>query len=447
MAKIYSVTDFGAIPNGEGLQTEAFQKAIDTAFLSGGGEVVVPEGSYTIGGIRVRSNITLHLLSNAKIYGTRDVEQYWAYRNDTIEPYPEEVITDKNYLPPKFRDNDFDFIKVGARWNNALIRIDFAQNVSIIGEDGSLIDGQDPYDALNEEWYRGPHGVTIAYSKNVTCKGYTMQNTGNWSHNIRYSDNALFEDLIVNGGHDGVHMTTCSNISVKNCQFYTGDDCIAGIGNLNVYVADCILNTACSGFRFGGTNLYAERCKVYGPAKYFFRGELSLEDKIKGGPAKVGRNNTLSIFTYYADMTAPIPYMPGNIQIVDVEAENVDRFLHYNFSGNEVWQLAYPLKSVKFENVKAKNVALPLTAYGDKDVKIDLELKNIEVEFKSTNIPFIQGAHFDKLVLDNVNIKGKVSTLVKTWSEGGRMFFDNVTGDVPEKQVVIAEDDFVCKPI
>jgi hypothetical protein len=207
------------------------------------------------------------------------------------------------------------------------------------------------------------------------------------------------------------------------------------------------MNTACSAFRFGGTNLYAERCKVYGPAKYFFRGTLPLEEKIKGGPAKIGRNNSLSIFTYYADKTAPIPYMPGNIQIVDFEAKNVDRFLHYNFSGNEIWQLGSPLKSVKFENIKAENISLPLTAYGDKEVKIELELKNIDASFCTKGIPFIQGANFDKLVLDNVNIKGDVSSIVKSWTKGGRYYFDNVTCDEKKEEVVYTEEPFVCNPI
>lgn len=445
--KEYSILDFGAVPNVDNLQTQAFQKAIDAAFLSGGGKVVVPDGWYVIGGIRMRSNVTLYLTSGAKIIGTRDINEYWGYRNDTVEPYPNEHITDKNYVRPHLRNNNYDFLMAGSRWNNAIIRIDFAENVSIIGEKGSLIDGKDPYDELNEEEYRGPHGVTVCYSKNVTCKGYVMQNTGNWSHNVRYSDNLNFEDITVNGGHDGVHMTTCNNVVIKNCNFHTGDDCVAGIGNLNVYVADCIMNTACSAFRFGGTNLFAERCKVYGPAKYFFRGTLPLEEKIKGGPAKIGRNNTLSIFTYYADKSAPIPYMPGNIKIVDFEAKNVDRFLHYNFSGNEVWQLGSPLKSIKFENIKAENISLPLTAYGDKDVKIELELKNIDVSFSKENVPFIQGAHFDKLVLDNVKINGKINSLVKSWSKGGKFYFDKVTGDVPNEDVVYTEEPFVCNPI
>jgi hypothetical protein len=90
---------------------------------------------------------------------------------------------------------------------------------------------------------------------------------------------------------------------------------------------------------------------------------------------------------------------------------------------------------------------MPLTAYGDKDVKIDLELKNIDVSFAKDGIPFIQGAHFDKLVLENVNIKGNVQALVKSWTAGGHMFFDNVTGDIPKDNVIVTDEKFVCNPI
>ena len=41
-----SVTDFGATPDSNQVQTQAFQKAIDYSFEKGGGEVVVPEGRY-----------------------------------------------------------------------------------------------------------------------------------------------------------------------------------------------------------------------------------------------------------------------------------------------------------------------------------------------------------------------------------------------------------------
>ena len=47
----YNIIDFGAKVT-DVLQTEAIQKAIDTCFLAGGGEVLIPCGIYRTGCIR-----------------------------------------------------------------------------------------------------------------------------------------------------------------------------------------------------------------------------------------------------------------------------------------------------------------------------------------------------------------------------------------------------------
>lgn len=447
MNKTFSVLDFGAVSNSNELQTKAFQSALDAVFLSGGGTLIIPNGEYRIGGLRVFSNTTVLLKSGAKLICSRNPEDYCVLNTGAV-PFPKEHMTDAVYEPG--RDGivrDFTFLKAGGRWNNAIFRIDFSENVNIIGEKGSVIDGCDPYDAIGEEGYRGPHGITASYSKNLYFSGYEIINTGNWSHNIRFSENVTVDNITVKGGHDGVHFTTATNVKVVNSEFYTGDDCIAGLGVLNAYVSNCVLNTACSAFRFGGTNLYAEKCNIFGPAKYFFRGSLSKEDKINGNTAKVGRTNMLSVFTYYADKSAPIPYTQGNIQIVDCKVLNADRFLHYNFSGNEQWQLGSPLKSIRFENIEASGVSMPITAYGDKDLKVTLELKDVSIEFTQNHLPLIQCANYDKIILDNVVVKGKVSSLLKSYGGDGRFFADKVVADYNDKEIELATDKFVCNPI
>ncbi len=57
---INKITDFGAKPGGN-LSTAAIQKTIDDCFENGGGTVVVPEGDYVTGGLRIRSGVRLHL--------------------------------------------------------------------------------------------------------------------------------------------------------------------------------------------------------------------------------------------------------------------------------------------------------------------------------------------------------------------------------------------------
>lgn len=92
----------------------------------------------------------------------------------------------------------------------------------------------------------------------------------------------------------------------------------------------------------------------------FRRGSLSLEEKISGAEAhRPHRVNMLSVFTYYADFSVEIPEQPGNIVITDCTVENVDRFLHYNFSGNERWQAHRPLASVRFSGINATGIGLP----------------------------------------------------------------------------------------
>jgi hypothetical protein len=47
--KDFPVTDFGAIPDGHTLNTEAFRKAITACSAAGGGRVIVPSGKWLRG--------------------------------------------------------------------------------------------------------------------------------------------------------------------------------------------------------------------------------------------------------------------------------------------------------------------------------------------------------------------------------------------------------------
>lgn len=454
----FSILDFGAVANTDALQTEAIQAAVDACFLAGGGEVTVPAGVFRMGSIRLRSNVTLHLLSGATLKGSRDPEDYFGYLKDTVEPLPEELVTDGpwNRAEKATGKRDYRFMRIpGSRWNNALIRAICAQNVAIVGEEGSCLDGSDCYDELGEEHYRGPHCIGMFYCQNITLKGYTVKDSANWAHSIFHSKNITLENVTVEAGHDGAHFTVCENIRVSHCQFYTGDDCVAGFANVNVTVRDCVLNSACSAMRFGGTNVLVERCRIYGPCKYLFRGRLTTEEKRAGAkpPIELGhsRTNMLSVFTYYADFSVPIDVQPGNIVIRDCQVDYADRFLHYNFSGNEMWQANRPLESIRFENIKATDISMPLTAYGSADLPITLELKNVELSLRAgaENIALLHVAHVRRLSIEDLllpNFRG--SALIKTWTDGGDYDLRNIRLDLSEQSYVQKETEaFTCKPI
>lgn len=431
--KKYNISDFGALSDGT-LQTKKIQRAIDECFLSGGGIVIIPCGEYLTGGIRLRSNVTLYLKSGAVLKASRNPDDYFSYKNDKIEPLPDDKITDAPYVhlstikgETKYEENksEYRFKRIpGSRWNNAIIRTIDAENVAIIGEKDSVIDGDNCYDAQGEEDYRGPHGLTLFNTKNIKLSGYTIQNCGNWAHNLLFCDNIEATGITVLAGHDGFDAAVCNNLKIADSSFYTGDDCIAGFGNMNVFVSDCVMNSACSAMRFGGTNVIVEKCRMFGPCKYYFRGSLSDEEKRSGSmSAKKGRNNMLSAFTYYADYSLPIKEQPGNIIIKNCKIENAGKLLHYNYSETEIWQKNRPLSDITFENVNISGVSLPIILRGSEEVPVYLTLKNVNADVGDNGVKlksFINAQNFGAIRMDKFclkNFKGLAVILKNTDGE------------------------------
>lgn len=179
-----NIIDYGAVSSVEINQSKAIQAAIDACWKDGGGEVIVPEGQYLTGDIRLRSNITLHLQRNAQLIGSRDPMDYFNHLKDTCEPLSADRITNAPYVhlstihgETEYEDNkkEYRFKRIPAsRWNNALIRAIDAKNIAIIGEEGSLISGSNCFDAEGE----GGQFILVKLRCNAFCslqrlgKGY-----------------------------------------------------------------------------------------------------------------------------------------------------------------------------------------------------------------------------------------------------------------------------------
>ena len=82
---IVEVTDYGVKGDGQTLNTEAFNKAIQEA--PEGAVIHIPAGKYLTGTIRLKSHITLQLDTLAEIIGTTDLEA-WIWRRTTITDLP-----------------------------------------------------------------------------------------------------------------------------------------------------------------------------------------------------------------------------------------------------------------------------------------------------------------------------------------------------------------------
>ena len=404
------------VPLPDGDATAAIQGAIDQAFAGGGGTVVVGKGEWRVKALRLRSRVTLRLEAGATILGSRNPDDYFILDDDKVEPVPREWITHEAWTLEQSCTLDNFTRYPASRWNNGLIRLLGAEDAAIIGEPGSVIDGCNPYDPIGEEFYRGPQGISAINCKRLVLKGYTIRQTGNWAHRIADTTDLLVENVTCEAGHDGVHVNGCDGVTIRKCVMKTGDDCVAGFDNSNVLVEDCYLNTACSGFRFAGTDVKIRRCTLKGPAEFGFRGSLSKEDKAAGAPSgKAKRNNMLSFFTYYSDSTHPVRRNAGKIEIVDCTSDDTDRLLHYNY-GNEKWQRGKPMTDISFRNVRATRVKMPIALWGDRDVPVMIALRDCEIGFSTPQKEFIRGAYVSAIDLENVKVSGVGDgPLIRLW--------------------------------
>ena len=75
-ASSYNVRDFGAMGDGKTKDTAAVQKALDACAVAGGGDVLVPAGTYLIGSIQIGYRTILRLEKDSVITGSPDLPDY-----------------------------------------------------------------------------------------------------------------------------------------------------------------------------------------------------------------------------------------------------------------------------------------------------------------------------------------------------------------------------------
>ena len=400
----YFITDFGARADGS-LSTAAIQAAIDACYLAGGGEVIIPEGRFLTGGIRLRSHMTLRLLDGACLLGVRDPEEYTRYLEDSVEPITEAAR--EGYAPTAVEGYVVRSIQPFSRWNNAIIRAIGAHDISIIGEGSATIDGQNCYDAIGEENYRGPHAINLWYCERVRLSGYTIRDSANWAHAIQNSRGIQIRGVKVLGGHDGFDVRTCDDVLVEDCEFRTGDDCIAGFDNQNVRVRNCFFNCACTMLRFGGTDVIVEDCRGTAPAEYGFRHQLTREEKEAGAPTDSKcRYNCHGIFLYYCDRRAKVRETPGKIIIRNSHFSGMDNIISHPFG--HMWCCNRALHDITFENCVIEGLSLPSDIVCPEEEPLQLTLRNCTVSPKAgcEDMPIISAKGVGEIKLEGVRISG-----------------------------------------
>ena len=259
VGRTFDAADFGAVGDGESINTRPIQAAIDAAAGAGGGTVVLKPGVYLSGSLFVKSNVTLMIGRGATLKGLRDLAAYPMVRTRVAG--------------------------IEMDWPAGLLNIYQQKNARITGE--GLVDGDgkvfwDSYWALRREYdpkdlrwaadydCRRPRLIHVYDAEAVEVSGLNLARSGFWTVHVCYSRDVKVSDLIIRnnlGGRgpstDGIDIDSSERVLVERCDLSVNDDAICIKAGRDwdglrvarpcrqVKIRDCIVRDALAGMTFG----------------------------------------------------------------------------------------------------------------------------------------------------------------------------------------------------
>ncbi len=313
-----SLADFGAVADGETLNTAAFERALTTLTERGGGTLVVPSGVWHTGPIRLRSRINLHLEAGAIIQFSRDHTLYpmrvfdtrGEKQVDTTSPLSGDNLEDIAITGTGVIDGGGDAwrmvkkVKTTEPFWKALVASGGVLNArgdewwpSQAAFDGAVavvrtLESKGSLNPADYEPYRvslRPRLLRLLECRRVLIEGVTFRNAPNWTlhpwlcEDVTLRDVKIFNDRWAQNS-DALDLESCRRVHVTGCIVDTGDDglCVKsgkdavgrriGVPTEDVLIENCTVYEGHGGFTIGSEmsggvrNVLVRNCTFIGTA-------------------------------------------------------------------------------------------------------------------------------------------------------------------------------------
>jgi polygalacturonase len=287
---------FGAKGDGQTDCTTAFRAAIEQCTKAGGGKVVVAPGTYLAGAIHLKNNVNLEVSEGATIKFSQNPKHYLPVvfsRWEGVELF--------NYSPfiYAFEQRNIAITGKGTLdgqsdnghwwpWNGRAI-YGWKEGMSQQRPDRNALfemaeKGVPVRDRVfGQGHFLRPQFIQPYRCENVLIEGVTIQNSPMWEIHPVLCRNVTVQDVKINShgpNNDGCDPESCTDVLIKNCDFDTGDDCIAiksgrnadgrrlKAPTENIIVQGCRMKDGHGGITVGSEisggvrNLFAEDCKL-----------------------------------------------------------------------------------------------------------------------------------------------------------------------------------------
>ena len=278
-ARTFNIKDYGAVGDGQTLNTVAIAKAIDACSAAGGGTVLIPAGDWLTGPIELKSNVNLHtewgtlvlFSSDHSLFtmsGGRGKPQLYGEKLENV------AVTGNGIFDGA--GDTWRPLKQGKAaptlWN------ELTKSGGVLNKNGDM---WYPTKEASENDRLRPIEVSIASSKNVMIDGPTFKNSPNFAFNPKNITNLIIRNVKIENEYyaqhgDAIDLSSCKNAIVYHCTVHAGDDGICmkssgatekGTAGLeNIIIAENIVYHAHGGFVVGSNtdagmnNIWVTNC-------------------------------------------------------------------------------------------------------------------------------------------------------------------------------------------
>ena len=378
-AGVYNVRDYGAKGDGKTLDSPAINAAIEAAVRDGGGQVLLPAGTYLSGSIRLKSNIDLHLSAGC-----------------TILAAPASM---KAYDPsesfggfPEYQDGGHTY------FHNSLIWAEGQINVSITGH--GMIDGQGLTKKDTEKAGKvqggsigtGDKAIALKLCRNILIRDVTIFRGGHFAIITTGCDRGTIDNVTIDTNRDGIDIDCCKYITVMNTKVNTpSDDAIVlkssyalkqAVPCEHILITNCLVTGYKLGTFLDGT---------YQPeAVNWVCGRIKLGTESNGGYRNITISNCTCVWSSGLAFEEVDQGRMENICVTNIAMEHVHHYPIYITTGcrnrgpKEVTQPS-SARNIQISNVIATDCdslcSIIVTGMKDEPVR-NVWLSNIRLTFR-----------------------------------------------------------------
>jgi len=223
LSSVFNVRDFGAKGDGRTLDSPAINAAIEAAVKAGGGQVLLPAGTYLSGSIRLKSGIDLHLSAGCKLLAANPKN----FRGQTNLGGDGGGLYDESESFggfPEYQDGGHTY------FHNSLIWAEGQHNVSITGHgmiDGEGLTKKDTEHAGNVQGGSigtGDKAIALKLCRQVTIRDITIYRGGHFAIIMTGCDLSTIDNVTIDTNRDGFDIDCCKYMTITNCRINTPSD-------------------------------------------------------------------------------------------------------------------------------------------------------------------------------------------------------------------------------